>query len=75
MGADDTDTRSQRERMLAGDLYIADDPELARDALRAAELTKAFNDSSPSDSTERRRILVELLGSLGEGTEIRPPFY
>ena len=57
MGADDTDTRSQRERMLAGDLYIADDPELARDALRAAELTKAFNDSSPSDSTERRRIL------------------
>jgi maltose O-acetyltransferase len=75
VGADDTDTRSQRERMLAGDLYIADDPELARDALRAAELTKAFNDSSPSDSTERRRILVELLGSLGEGTEIRPPFY
>ena len=61
--------------MLAGDLYIADDPELAREALRAAELTKAFNDSSPSDSTERRRILVELLGSLGEGAEIRPPFY
>ena len=57
--------------MLAGDLYIADDPELARDALRAAELTKAFNDSSPSDSTEQRRILVELLGSLGEGAEIR----
>src|SRR4029450_1972470 len=41
----------------------------------AAELTKAFNDSSPSDSTERRRILVELLGSLGERTGIRPPFY
>jgi len=61
--------------MLAGDLYIADDPELAREALRAEELTKAFNDSSPSDSTGRRRILVELLGSLGEGTEIRPPLY
>src|SRR5215510_5573565 len=72
---DDTDTRSQRERMLAGDLYLADDPELAREALRADELTKAFNDSSPSDPKERRRILVELLGSLGEGTEIRPPFY
>jgi maltose O-acetyltransferase len=69
------DGRSQRERMLAGDLYIANDPELAAEALRAAELTKAFNDSSPADPVERRRILIELLGSLGEGTEIRPPFH
>ncbi len=69
------DSRSQRERMLAGDLYIANDPELAAEALRAAELTKAFNDSSPADDAERRHILAELLGSLGEGTEIRPPFY
>jgi maltose O-acetyltransferase len=75
MGADETDTRSQRERMLAGDLYIADDPELGRESLRAAELTKAFNESSPADPAERRRILRELLGSLGEGAEIRPPFY
>ena len=69
------DTRSQRERMLAGDLYIADDPELAAAALRAAELTKAFNDCPPADDAERRRILGKLLGSLGEGAEIRPPFY
>jgi maltose O-acetyltransferase len=75
MSRDDADTRSQRERMLAGDLYIADDPELAREGGRAAELTKAFNDSAPSDAAGRRRILQQLLGSLGEGTEIRPPFY
>jgi maltose O-acetyltransferase len=75
VGRDETDLRSQRERMLAGDLYIADNPELARESLRAAELTKAFNDSSPSDPAARRRILAELLGSLGDGTEIRPPFY
>jgi maltose O-acetyltransferase len=72
---EETDSRSQLERMLAGDLYIADDPELARESLRAAELTKAFNDSSPSDPEARRRLLAELLGSLGDGTEIRPPFY
>lgn len=69
------DSRSQRERMLAGDLYVADDPELARDALRAAELTKAFNDSSPADAAGRRRLLTKLLGSLGERTEIKPPFH
>ena len=75
MGSEEIDNRSQRERMLAGDLYIADDPELTRESRRAAELTKAFNDSSPSDPEARRRILAELLGSLGDGTEIRPPFY
>jgi maltose O-acetyltransferase len=68
------DTRTQRERMLAGDAYVADDPELARDSLRAATLVKRFNDSEPSRHV-RRQILDELLGSLGEDSEIRPPFY
>jgi maltose O-acetyltransferase len=61
--------------MLAGDLYIADDPTLATESRRAQQLTKTFNDSAPDDEEGRRRILVELLGGLGEGTEIRPPLY
>jgi maltose O-acetyltransferase len=61
--------------MLAGDLYIADDAVLAEESRRAAMLMKEFNESSPSDPASRRRILLELLGSLGEDTEIRPPFY
>jgi maltose O-acetyltransferase len=69
------DTRSQRERMLAGDPYNADDPILAEESRRAAELTKEYNESSPSDAAARKRILLDLLGSLGEDTEIRPPFY
>lgn len=67
------DGRSQRERMLAGDLYIADDPELAAESRRAAELMHRFNTSDPSDPDEQRRVLRELLGYLGEGAEIRPP--
>lgn len=69
------DTRTQRERMLAGDPYLADDPVLARESQRALALIQVFNSSSPSDPAARRRILLDLLGSLGEGTEIRPPFY
>jgi maltose O-acetyltransferase len=72
---DEVKAPTQRERMLAGELYIADDPELARESLRAAELTKAYNESPPSDPAGRRRILLELLGSLGEDTVVRPPFY
>src|SRR5215471_4056265 len=68
------DARSQRERMLAGDLYIADDPELIQESLQSQTLLKAFNDSSP-EPEGRRRLLLDLLGSLGEGTEIRPPLY
>src|SRR5687768_17064110 len=62
------DPRSMRERMLAGDLYIADDPQLARDSARALALTARYN------AEGRREILTELLGGLGEGSEIRPPF-
>lgn len=69
------DRRSQRERMLAGELYIADDPELAADSLRALRLTRQFNNSDPADPKARLALLRELLGSVGAGTEIRPPLY
>ncbi|MEW1847497.1 sugar O-acetyltransferase [Nonomuraea angiospora] len=69
----DSADRPMRERMLAGDLYIADDPELAEHMLRAADLMEAFNATPARDPRERRRLLTELLGAIGEGTEIRPP--
>ena len=64
-----------RERMLAGDLYIADDPELAEHNSAALDLMSAYNATSVRQGPLRRRLLEELLGSVGEGTEIRPPFY
>jgi len=63
-----------RERMLAGELYIADDPQLAHDADRALALTHRLNTMDPSDGPGRRAVLTELLGAFGEGSEIRPPF-
>jgi len=63
-----------RERMLAGELYIADDPDLARDARRAMALTHRLNLADPNDHALRRDILDSLLGAFGEGSEIRPPF-
>lgn len=66
---------SQKERMLAGELYLADDPELAADALRAAVLSERFNATSAADPEARRDLLTELLGGIGEGVEVRPPMY
>ena len=67
--------RSQRERMLAGELYIADDPELAADSRRALKLMERFNLSSVDDPALRRELLEELLEHYGEGSEIRPPMF
>ncbi len=61
------------ERMLAGELYIADDPALARDAKRAQRLTHLINSSDPTDHERQRDLLTQLLGAFGEGSEIRPP--
>jgi maltose O-acetyltransferase len=61
--------------MLAGELYIADDPELARLSLRPQLLAERFNSSSADEPQEHLRILTELLGAIGPETEIRPPFH
>jgi maltose O-acetyltransferase len=69
------DPRSMRERMLAGELYLADDPELVALARVARERMVAYNAAPVREPELRRRLLAELLGSVGPGTEIRPPLY
>ncbi|GGK98639.1 maltose O-acetyltransferase [Mangrovihabitans endophyticus] len=63
-----------RDRMLAGEPYIADDPELAHDSARAQALTHRLNQMDPTDGEGRRALLTELLGGFGEGSDLRPPF-
>ena len=60
--------------MLAGEPYLADDPELVKERRHAAGLIEAFN-ATPRDREAGGHILAELLGALGEGTKIRAPFY
>ncbi|MGC5585163.1 sugar O-acetyltransferase [Ornithinimicrobium sp. W1665] len=69
------DTRTMHERMLAGDLYIADDPEIAEAADVSHDLMGAYNATTPRQEPLRRELLERLLGSIGEETVIRPPFY
>jgi maltose O-acetyltransferase len=61
--------------MLAGDLYVAEGPEIAHDYHRAMDLLERYNRTVAADPEERRCLLRELLGSLGDDVVIRPPFY
>ncbi|WP_220451299.1 sugar O-acetyltransferase [Nocardioides dongkuii] len=70
---DPHDPRSMRERMMAGDLYIADDPELGAMSDEAADLCAAYNATTTRQRPLRRQLLEALLGSVGEDTALRPP--
>ncbi|MFJ7997017.1 sugar O-acetyltransferase [Streptomyces sp. NPDC096310] len=69
------DPRTNLERMQAGDLYIADDPEIAGRLRRAIRLTARYQAVFLEETGEARQILEELLAAVGEGVEVRPPLY
>ncbi len=66
------DPRTNLERMLAGDLYIADQ-EIEDLTRRSARLSEAYGRVALLDDEAARAILADLLGTLGEGSGIRPP--
>ena len=61
--------------MVAGEPYLASDPELVEGRFRARRLTGVYN-TIPSDELERRQeLLAELLGGVGERVWIEAPFF
>ncbi|AMV24792.1 Maltose O-acetyltransferase [Gemmata sp. SH-PL17] len=67
--------RTEREKMLAGELYDPLDAELARLRIRARDLIADLNATREADESVRRRVLRELLGSGGDTVWLQPPFY
>jgi maltose O-acetyltransferase len=69
------DDRTNRERMLAGDWYISDDPDNAAAAARAVRLQTEYAAAYVDDPDAARPVLEDLLGELGEEAHIKPPLY
>jgi maltose O-acetyltransferase len=67
--------RTERDKMLAGELYDPMDPELVTARVRARDLCQALNATRDSEEEGRRRILTELFGSGGGQVWMQPPFY
>ena len=66
---------AMKRRMLAGEWYLDDTPGLESDRMRCQELVAQYNATAPVAAGERRRLLGELLGGVGEDVDIRPPVF
>src|SRR5262249_55232541 len=67
--------RTEREKMLAGELYAPLDPELVRGRGRARDLCQDLNATRERDQEARRRLLKELFRQGGESVWVQPPFF
>ena len=65
---------SEKEKMLAGELYNAADAELVVERRRAQLLLVRYNATGPDDPAARATLLRELFGALGDGADIQPRF-
>lgn len=66
---------TEREKMLAGELYDPFDPELTAARARARDLCHALNATRESEQAARRRLFQDLLGAGADSAWIQPPFY
>jgi maltose O-acetyltransferase len=71
----DPRSTTEREKMIAGELYDPFDPELVAGRERARDLCQALNATRESQQEERRRILRDLFGKGGDSVWMQPPFF
>ena len=66
---------TEREKMLAGQLYDCGDAELLTQWHRAKDLVRDYNSTDSADTLKKNQILNELLGGRGEALWITAPFF
>lgn len=67
--------KTEKEKMLSGELYNALDTTLSKERLRTRLLLKELNDSAENEDEKRKSILKELLPNMGSNFWLQPPFY
>jgi maltose O-acetyltransferase len=67
--------KSEKEKMLGGELYNPLDPQLMAERQRARLLLKMLNDTRDDQPEERKRLIKELIPNIGQDILIEPPFY
>lgn len=65
--------KSEKEKMLAGELYDPSDAELIDLREKAHRLSKEYNDTLEGEEEKREKLMEELLGSMGENAYLQGP--
>jgi maltose O-acetyltransferase len=66
-------SRTEREKMVAGEAYNILDPDLIVEREKTKELLRLYNRSETLP--EQRALLERLLGGVGQDSIVEPPFY
>lgn len=66
--------KTEKEKMLAGELYDAGDESLCRDRARCRDTLQALTATREEQQDERRRLLTALFG-VETDASIQPPFF
>src|SRR3546814_12957379 len=67
--------RTEKEKMLAGELYHASDAEIQADQAAAHAWLARYNASLDQAPSARHALLRECFGAVGAGVDVRPPFH
>lgn len=67
--------KSEKQKMLDGELYNPFDTQLAQERERARLLVKQLNDSAEDQPEQRERVLRALIPNAGASLWLQPPFY
>ena len=67
--------RSEKEKMLAGELYRSTGPELTGERRAAQRLLARYNATEPDDAAGRMALLRQLFGAVGDNADILPRFH
>lgn len=66
--------KTEKEKMINGELYLAADSQLVKDRLNARKLTRLFNESHENEDNLRTSLIKELFGTTGDNLYIEPTF-
>ncbi len=67
--------KTEKQKMLAGELYLAADPALSAENKRACRLLRLYAQTTEAEPDQRLQLLQSLFGRVGEQPQIIPPFH
>ncbi len=64
-----------KEKMHGAELYFPSDSQIAKEQTKCLDRLYDFNNTRPTESEKRQRMLKEMFAEIGENCYIEPPFH